>query len=132
MEDKKLLDNLGRCIRETHTSLYSDISESVEGNMDKFTEELFAKSIIGKAVRKSKDYSRVTDEFWAGLPWKKNVKDIESHCINFLESLQAVGPTGQGAADELGKKWQTEVQKKLSILFLSEYTTTMSTSKNNV
>ncbi len=128
------VDKLKRCVKNTHTSMYSDISQSVEDNMEKFTEELFSRSIISTAVRKSKNYSKVTDEFWAGLPWKKTAKDIERHCVLFLESLQAIGPTGIGAADQLGKKWKEDVYKNLGIPFLSEYmaTTSTDTSKKSV
>ena len=118
---RKTMDELSRCIRDTHTSLYATISESVEDNMEMLVAELFSRSIISKAARKSKNYSKVTNEFWAGLLFKKSVKDIESHCVEFLESLQAIGPIGRGAADELGNKWQTEVQRKLAISFLSSY-----------
>ena len=121
MAEKKQLESLRRCIVETHTTFYSTLSDTVENDMEKLTEELFSRQIIGKAVKKSMKYSKVMDEFWAGLSWKNTVKDMESHCENFLDSLSAIGPNGRGAADEICKAWQRQVQTKLGIPFLSEY-----------
>ena len=112
------LDNLRRCIKDTHRSMYSQISDAVEGNMEGLTGELFSKNIICNATRKSQNYSKVTDEFWASLPFMDSVQEIETHCLKFLESLQTIGGPAVLVANKLKRKWKEDVLKKLTIQFL--------------
>ncbi len=83
--------------------------------------ELYAKKIITKAVMESQKYSQVTHEFLAFLPLRKSVQEIETVCLNFLESLQAIGGPAELAASELGRKWNEDVHEKLAISFLLSY-----------
>ena len=106
---------LARLIREVHTTFYSSIGETVENSIEDFANSLFTKKIIGKAVRNSKKYSEITDEFWAGLTWKNNQEEIESHCNNFLDSLAGISENGKRAAEQLKKAWKDEAKTKLGV-----------------
>ena len=112
MAANREVQELARCIREVHTTFYSSISETVENYIEQFAENLFTKKIIGRAVRNSKKYSKITDEFWAGLTWKNNEEEIESHCNNFLDSLAGIGENGKRAAERLKKAWQEEAKTR--------------------
>ncbi len=106
--------------------MYSGISDAVENNMEEFTKKLYSKQTITKAARKSHNYSQVTDDFWAYLSLTNSIQDIETHCLDFIESLQAIGGAASLAADTLGRKWQEDVNKELAISFLSSYSGTSS------
>ena len=113
--------NLTRCIKNTQTSYYSKIKDSVEDNIMKLSEELYSRHVISKPVRDSMQYSKVMNEYWAGLDWKKTAGEVESHCRVFLECLVATGPLGQDAAREMGWAWHREVMEKLGLPFLTDY-----------
>lgn len=117
--ESQILEILCRYVRQVHTTFYSTISDTVKDNMVKFTEELFSRSVISLSVKNSLNYTKVTDEFWAGLPWKKSVTDIELHCQAFLQSLVAIGPNGAQAAQCLRQSWTDKIQGEMNINFLS-------------
>ena len=118
------MEDLVQCIVEVHTTLYSKIEETVEPSIQKFADHLFTNKIIGDEGRKSKDYSRITEEFWIGLKWKRRQRQIESHCQHFLASLRDVSANGAMAAETLKQAWQNEARTKLGVVLFSGTSTT--------
>ena len=90
----------------------------MERSASSFAAKLFAKGIIGRAVRKSKMYSEMYDAFDDWLTLKKTVKEVESHCEIFLECLSELGGTAKGAAQNLRTAWHEAVQKEFKIPFI--------------
>ena len=118
------MEDLVQCIVEVHTTLYSKIKETVEPSIQKFADHLFTNKIISDEGRKSKDYSKITDEFWTGLKWKSSQEQIESHCQHFLTSLRDVSANGAMAAETLEQAWQNAARKKLGVVLFSGTSTT--------
>ena len=71
-------------MRSVHVGFYNRIGTTVQDNMKSFASTLFEEKVIGEAVKRSQDYGKVTNEFWAGLAWKKNVEEVEAHCLYIL------------------------------------------------
>ena len=72
-EDIISIEKLRQRVKSVHVGFYDRIGTAVQNNMKSFASKLFEKKVIGEAVEKSQDYGKVTDEFWAGLAWKKNM-----------------------------------------------------------
>ena len=116
--------DLVQCIVEVHTTLYRKIEETVEPSIQKFADHLFTNKIISDDGRKSKDYSKIADEFLTRLNWMSSQEQIESHCQHFLASLRDVSANGAMAAKTLKQAWQNEASTKLGVVLFSGTSTT--------
>ena len=97
----------------------------MKDSMDSFISKLFEKGLIGEEVKRSQDYAKVTNEFWASLEWKETLKEVESHCLKFLACLSALGGGSKEAARKLQEEWQKKIEGEFKVPFLAEDSTTV-------
>ena len=106
-------------IKDKLVEMWATLSDSVEDEMDYFSQKLFEKGVIARQVRRSKDYNKIMDAFLSAMPLFGTVKEFQDHCLKLLDVLMEIGGNATKSGNALKKSWNTAVKDKFGIDFLT-------------
>ena len=101
--------------------MWSTLSDNLENEIDEFTKKLYEKEIIGKGVRKAKNYEAMMDEFMSSMDGFGTVEEFEGHCSTLLDILADIGGGAKTIGAALGKSWKIAVENKIGIEFVIHF-----------
>ena len=98
--------NYKKAVIGVFKSHYVELSSSLEGCMDSFTDKAYASGFISDQVMKErKNFLSIYDEFKAGFDSKTNVSEVQKHYQCFIEILDDLG----GPVPAVGKNLASEL-----------------------
>ena len=99
--------------------MWATLKDSLEHEMDDFAAKLFAKGIIGRGVRKNKNYEAMMDAFVTAMALFETVEDFKEYCSKLLDILKDIGGTAvERTGATLKESWNTAVRREYGIDFL--------------
>ena len=99
------LESYRKAVIDTFNSQYANLSSALQGCMRKFTEEVFAASLISESVMRSENFADIANEFKTGLKLRKTVEEIQTHCHCLVSILEDLG----GPATTVGRDLAAEL-----------------------
>ena len=89
-------------VRKILDSHQAKISEAVKSSLPDFSETLFEKGLISKAVKNKPDsYNNIVNDFKANLPFLGDTEKLKSTLGDFLDCLRDLGGAPARAAEML-------------------------------
>ena len=98
--------NYREAVIDVFRSQYVELSSSLEGCMDSFTDKAYESGLISDQVMKErKNFSSIFNEFKAGFNSKTNVSEVQKYYQCFIEILDDLG----GPVPVVGKNLASEL-----------------------
>ena len=85
------LESYKKAVIDVFNSQYANLSSALQGCMTKFTEEVFAASLISESVMRSENFADIANELKTGLKLGKTVVEIKANCHRLVRILEGLG-----------------------------------------
>ena len=112
---------LKQTLKSELIKIWSKLSDNLENEIDEFTKKLYENKIIGKGLRKTKNYEEMMDMFISSMDGFDTMQEFEGHCSTLLDILADIGGGAKIIGAALGKSWKIAVESKYGIRFLIHY-----------
>ena len=99
------LESYKKAVINVFNSQYANLSSALQGCMTKFTEEVFAASLISESVMRSENFADIANELKTGLKFGKTVEEIQTDCHRLVRILEDLG----GPAAIVGRNLAAEL-----------------------
>ena len=108
----KILQNI---IKNGLRSKYDKTERALSSSIERVASKLYAKELIGEAVKDKPDFSKIASGFNSILEFKSTKDEIEDLCQMFLESISSEGGPAKECAKDLKREWKQKAKENLSI-----------------
>ena len=107
-----------KAIRDSITSRYATLRNTLEGSMDSFAENMYQAGLINSEALRSRKYKIIMEQFISGMSYKHSIPEIQKHCQLFAGVLEELGGPVEMASNELTREWTTLIpqQSTLSVI----------------
>ena len=106
---------LRRLMRKVLTENCAALEDLPKASLPKLAAEMFAVGLISSGVRKKPKFDDISNEFLAGMSFKRSHIDIQEYAKNFLRCLNKVGGSFAAAAKVLQDDWTLTISKELKV-----------------
>ena len=109
------ISTLRKLMRKVLRENYAALEDLPKTSLPKLAAEMFAVDLISSGVRKKPTFDDISNEFLAGMSFKRSHTDIQEYAKQFLRCLNKVGGSFAAASKVLQDDWTLTINKELKV-----------------
>ena len=113
-----MAETFKKAMRDSITSRYATLRNTLEGSMESFAENMYQAGLINREALRSRKYDIIMEQFISGMSYKHSISEIQKYCQLFADALEELGGPVEMASNELTREWTTLIpqQSTLSVI----------------